>query len=279
MGPPQCSRPTGPDGATPPRPHRCRHGRTRTGRVAARLGFAFDGPATAPMARSGAARSARGLQGISPTRPSQIRSAGRRRPRCAAPVPDGVRASARRRPRGTRISPRWRVPRRRTPNAAHQLRPGWDACRHRAWADCSTPSPRWRASGRFSPTKPRRQSSSKAGRGVFARGRTHCRRCDAADGDLDPGPGPGAIVRDCGRSATRRDLCAIPPSGGSPSGRPRRSGRRPHRRVVRRGLPEPDAAAPHPASLMETGSMSHPPLVPPNDGGIALGQLLVGNRD
>ena len=99
MGAPQRSRPTGPHGSAPPRPHRRGDGRTRAGRVAARARLRFRRNRLRSRRSSlGWRGHARGLQGVSATRAPEIRSAGRRRHQRAAPVPNGVDPSVGGRP-------------------------------------------------------------------------------------------------------------------------------------------------------------------------------------
>ncbi len=149
-------------GAAPSRSHRRGDGRTRPGRLPAGARLRLRRNRLRPRRRRlGRRGPARRLQGLPAAGPAEVRSAGRRRRQRAAALPDGAGASVGGRDDlGTTI---WRrcAPARRTSGAycATNSRPGWDARRHRAWAGCSTPFPRWPASARWSPTRRRRPSS------------------------------------------------------------------------------------------------------------------------
>ena len=105
------------------------------------------------------------------------------------------------------------------------------------------------------------------------------------DGNQSPAViDPAAGHRSGRRRRPRRSAAGVigaqvPPRGGRADGRSRPTGERAHRCTVRRRIPERTAATTLVLRVLRDKGfhvITHR-LVPPNDGGIALGQLLVGN--
>ena len=157
VGASQRLRTAGAIGPAPSRTHRRSDGRTRARRIAARCSASRSTePATAPTARSGVARCWSPTTRASATGAAEVRSVGRRRRQRAAPVPDGAvtpvggRTRLGRRPGAGACLSR----RRAMSTCCTSSTPASDAHRHPAWAGSSTRFQRWRASGRWSHTRP-----------------------------------------------------------------------------------------------------------------------------
>ena len=223
-------------------------------------------------------------------RAPRLRPARRRRRQRAAALPDGAvapagrgRALDRRPPGRGRLSRHGSGPCSRT-----SWTPGSAACRPPAWAGSSTPSPRWPGCGTPATTRPRRRcgwSPSPAG--------TTDRVAPYPFGLVDdPARRRGGRPRPArARGRGRRTTRGGPGRGGSAL--PRRASRpssssSPAARGTRRGWTWWRSVAACSStrccwrracgSWSERGfTVLRPRLLPPNDGGIALGQVLVGS--